>query len=361
MYKIKKDGDDLTNIEKRCLSVIEDAANEEASDIHFQPKRKSVHIQFRIRGEIQHYEQLSEFLYNRMLSHFKFQANMDIGEKRKPQNGALTLSIFNEPINIRLSTVPTPYNESLVLRLLPQKHNISYQDLFLFPESAKPLLSYIQEPHGLILLTGPTGAGKSTTIYSLLQVAATTYKRRILTIEDPIEIQNDTFTQMEVNEKAGITFSEGVKASLRQDPDIILVGEVRDEETAKIAVKAALSGHLIVTTMHAKNTLGAIYRLLNFGIPLSDIQQTLIAIATQKLITPVCERCGHYCNHKHHKLKRLALIEMLSEQNLTDTILAIQHNKQPPTFTSTLQNELAKAIEYGFLLKNEKEKWIDIR
>lgn len=350
----------MTEIEKRCLSVVEDAANEEASDIHFQPKKKSVHVQFRIRGQIHHYEQLSEFLYNRMLSHFKFQANMDIGEKRKPQNGALTLSILNKPMNIRLSTIPTPYNESLVLRLLPQENNITFQDLFLFPESASPLLSYIQEQHGLILLTGPTGSGKTTTIYSLLQVAAETYERRVLTIEDPIEIQNDALTQMEVNEKAGITFSEGFKASLRQDPDIILVGEVRDSETAKIAVKAALSGHLIVTTMHAQNTIGAIYRLLEFGIPLPDIQQTITAIATQKLINTVCEHCGHYCDEKSHKISRLALIELLSEQVLTDTLFAIQRNEQPPTSNSTLQDELAKAMEYGFLPKNKKEMWIGI-
>lgn len=349
----------MTEIERLCIDIIAAAASDNASDIHFQPKKHSIHIQFRIRGEIHPYKQISETLYSRMLSHYKFQANMDIGEKRKPQNGSLTLFILNKPLNIRLSTIPTPFNESLVLRLLPQRNNIAFQNLFLFPETAKPLLLYIQEQHGLIVLTGPTGAGKSTTIYALLQVAAEKYNRRVLTIEDPIEIQNDAFTQMEINKKAGITFAEGFKASLRQDPDIIFVGEIRDVETAKIAVKAALSGHLIVTTMHAKNTIGAIYRLLEFGIPLTDIQQTMTAIATQQLVNIVCSECRQYCNIEIHEKKRLALIELLSKENLSDSLFAIQRNEQPSIAHPTLQDEISKAIIKGYLPKNFHEMWID--
>lgn len=351
----------MTEIEKRCFNLIKAAKNQEASDIHFQPKKKFIQIQFRIRGHIYNYEQISEIIYNRMLSHFKFQANMDIGEKRKPQNGSLTFTIDKQTISLRLSTIPTPFNESLVLRLLPQENNTHFQDLFLFPNSAKPLLSYIQAEQGLILLTGPTGCGKSTTIYSLLEYAANTLHRRIITIEDPIEKLNESFTQMEVNKKAGITFSEGFKAILRHDPDIIFVGEIRDAETAKIAVQAALSGHLIVSTMHAKNTIGSLYRLLEFGIPLSDIQQTITAIATQKLVNIVCEHCRMDCNNKTHKKKRRALLELLSEYFLADTLLAIKQNKLPDPQISTLQDELEKAINCGFVKKNGYEDRIDTK
>lgn len=349
----------MRDIEKQCFELIETATSQSASDIHFQPKKNSIHIQFRIRGQIQHYKEINPIVYNRMLSHFKFQANMDIGEKRKPQNGSLTLSVLKTIVNIRLSTIPTPINESLVLRLLPQKKNLAFQDLFLFPHSAKPLLTSIKEQHGLIILSGPTGVGKSTTIYSLLQVATEQYQRRVLTIENPIEIQNDAFTQLEINEKAGITFAEGIKASLRQDPDIIFVGEIRDEITAKIVIKAALSGHLVVTTMHAKNTIGAIFRLLDFGIPLSDIKQTLSIIATQELINIICEQCGYDCNHEEHNQKRLALIEILSGQVLTEALYAIEQNKPLPTSYSTLQTQRRKAIQEGFLLQKENEMWLD--
>lgn len=349
----------MTEIEKKCLELINYAISKNSSDIHFQPKKDGVHIQFRILGSIKSFEQINEQLYNRMLSYFKFQANMDIGEKRRPQNGSLILVILGKAVSIRLSTIPTPYNESLVLRLLPEESNIEFKDLFLFPTTARPLLTYIQDEAGLIIMTGPTGSGKSTTIYALLQTAAKTFNRRVLTIEDPIEKLNDAFTQIEVNEKAGITFAEGFKASLRQDPDIILVGEIRDSETAKIAIKAALSGHLIVTTMHAKNTVGALYRLLEFGIPLSDIQQTITAIATQKLINIVCEHCGDYCHIDSHGKRRLALIELLSQQALTDTMDDLQKDRNPSQVVPSLQDEINKAIEYGYLLESNKGMWID--
>lgn len=339
----------MINIENRCLTLLKHAANENASDIHFKPKKKFVEIHFRIYGRTYLFEQISETLYNRMLSHFKFQANMDIGEKRKPQNGSLALSINNKALNIRLSTLPTPYSESLVLRLLPQDNHLSFEELFLFPNSAKPLLTYIQQEQGLIILTGPTGSGKTTTIYALLAHAAHVLEKRVLTIEDPIEKLTDSFVQMEVNQKAGITFYEGFKAILRHDPDIIFIGEIRDAETAKIVIEAALSGHMIVSTMHAKNTLGAIHRLLEFNIPLADLQQTMTAIVTQKLVNLVCMQCQDDCNIDSHPKKRLALIEMLAEKNLEDALHAIKHHEKPRLSISTLEHEFKKAIKQGYV------------
>lgn len=344
----------MYNIESRCLDLVQQAAAKQASDIHFTPKRKFVEIHFRIYGHIYLVEQIPEMLYNRMLSHFKFQANMDIGEKRKPQNGSLALNFDGKIIDIRLSTLPTPFNESLVLRLLPQENDIHFEDLFLFSDSAKPLLAYIQREQGLIIITGPTGSGKTTTIYALLAHAATALHKRVITIEDPIEKRNDSLVQVEVNPKAGITYYEGFKAILRHDPDIIFIGEIRDAETAKIVVDAALSGHLIVSTMHAKNTLGAIYRLLEFNIPLADIQQTMTAIATQKLVNVVCMQCQDHCDIDAHPKKRLALIEMLAEKNLADALEAIKHNERPRLVISTLEQEMKKAIKQGYV-KGERK------
>ena len=344
----------MINIENRCLQLLQQAVSQRASDIHFKPKKKFVEIHFRVFGRVHLFEQISETIYNRMLSHFKFQANMDIGEKRKPQNGSLTLKINEKIVHIRLSTLPTPHNESLVLRLLPQEDNITFENLFLFKNAAKPLLSYIQREQGLIIVTGPTGSGKTTTIYSLLTHAATTLQKRVITIEDPIEKLTDTLLQMEVNPKAGITYYEGFKAILRHDPDIIFIGEIRDKETAKIVIEAALSGHLIVTTMHAKNTLGAIYRLLEFHIPLADIQQTATAIVTQKLVNVICTQCQDNCNIESHPKKRLALIEILAEKNLEEALLSIKHDKRPQLNISTLEQEMKKAITQGYV----KGEWI---
>lgn len=344
-----KEGDDLIDIESRCMELLKRAAFKQASDIHFKPKKNIIEIHFRTYGHIHVVEKISEALYNRMLSHFKFQANMDIGEKRKPQNGSLALQFNGKTINIRLSTLPTPHNESLVLRLLPQDDDNSFENLFLFKNSAKPLLSYMKQEQGLIIVTGPTGSGKTTTIYALLAHAARVLQKRVISIEDPIEKLNDLFIQMEVNPKAGITYYEGFKAILRHDPDIIFIGEIRDKETAKIVIEAALSGHLIVSTMHAKNTLGAIYRMLEFNISLADIEQTMTAIVTQKLINILCSECRDDCEIDSHPKKRLALIEILAENHLKDALSSIKQQKTPNLHISTLDEELKKAIALGFV------------
>lgn len=288
---------------------------------------------------------------------------MDIGEKRRPQNGSIVLTIQGKQLAIRLSTLPTPFSESLALRLLPQNEKMSLHDLFLFQESANQLSSLMKETSGLLLLTGPTGTGKTTTIYAILHELALTYNRRVITIEDPVEKTNDALVQMEINERAGITFSEGFKACLRHDPDVIMVGEIRDDMTANITIKAALSGHLVISTMHARNTIGALYRLLEFGIPQVDIQQTVIAVATQKLVNTVCPTCEQLCQRPcphYREERRLALLELLVHHPLKE---AIEHLTSPndtlPTY-ATLSDEMNRAIQSGFVIKEQYDRWNDV-
>lgn len=351
------------SIEQKGLHLIQEAYKRDASDIHFHPKDQFVLIQFRINGQLTEKSQLHLAEYDRLLSHFKFQANMDIGEKRRPQNGSILLTLQNKRLAIRLSTIPTPFSESLALRLLPQNDKTLLHELFLFPESVEQLSSLLNESSGLCLLTGATGTGKTTTIYALLHELANVQNRRVITIEDPIEKSNDALIQMEINERAGITFSEGFKACLRHDPDVIMIGEIRDDITAKITIKAALSGHFVITTMHAKNTIGALYRLLEFGIPLVDIYQTVIAIATQKLINTKCPTCQQYCQptcQYYRKQRRLALLELLANHPLKEAITHLESpNHSLPPYT-TLSDEMKRAIQSGYVSKEQSEQWIGV-
>ena len=209
---------------------------------------------------------------------------MDIGEKRRPQNGAITITLEDKVVGLRLSTLPTAYLESLVIRLIPQYNILPLEQLSLFPNTAHRLISLLKHSHGMIIFTGPTGSGKTTTLYSLLHHTQELLNRNVITLEDPIENQSEKMLQVQINEKAGITYAVGLKAALRHDPDVIMVGEIRDAETAKIAIRASLTGHLILTTMHSRDAEGAIFRLLEFGVSWLEIQQSVIAVTAQRLV-----------------------------------------------------------------------------
>ncbi|MBM6617273.1 type II/IV secretion system protein [Bacillus sp. RD4P76] len=252
----------MSMVEEHAEKLVQDAYERRASDIHFIPRKDDGHIKLRIGNDLVEKEKVPKELFTKLINHFKFLASMDIGEKRRPQTGSLVLTVKEKLLNLRLSTLPTPHEESLVIRVLPQEESFPLSELSLFPNSTKTLLSFMMHSHGLIIFTGPTGSGKTTTMYSLLQASNQQLSRNVITLEDPIEKHSDELLQVQVNEKAGITYSTGLKAILRHDPDIILVGEIRDEETAQIAIKAAMTGHLVLSTMHTKDAKGAIYRLL---------------------------------------------------------------------------------------------------
>ncbi|HEU5140509.1 MAG TPA: competence type IV pilus ATPase ComGA [Bacillales bacterium] len=356
----------MNDVEQTSRSLLKRAVETGASDVHLIPRRKDTLVRFRIDDVLSDITTMSKRFSEKLISHFKFLAGMDIGEKRRPQDGALDTQINGQFINLRLSTLPTPFNESLVLRLLPQDQTYSLSELSLFPETANQLLSLMTPLNGLILITGPTGSGKTTLLYSLLNEAVDRFNRQVVTFEDPIEKKSDRFVQMEVNEKAEITYAEGFKSILRHDPDVIMIGEIRDSETAKVAVRASLSGHLVLSTLHTKDSIGGVYRLLELGIPLSYLEQSLRAVIAQRLVALVCPFCGDDCRpecRRRRKRRRLGIYEMLSGRELARLILSLRETPEQPYHPKikTIEDLIKRGVAYGFLSESSFARWIGSR
>ncbi len=349
-------------IEKTADFLVTQALQLQASDVHITPRHKDYLIRFRIHGHLTAYQTLPVVVGERLISHFKFMASLDISEKRKPQSGAWQPDVDGQFIALRISTLPTTLSrESLVIRLLPKQELYSLQRMSLFPQQMLRLAKMMDHSHGMILFTGPAGSGKTTTMYVLAELSSKQMNRNIVTLEDPVERQNDLFLQMQVNEKAGITYSTGLKAILRHDPDMIIVGEIRDAETAKIAVRAALTGHLVLSSLHTRNAQGAIYRLLEFGINPLDIEQTLIGVTAQRLVSLVCPFCGEVCSKyckRNDTPKRLALFEMLDGQILQQSIQEINNGVKVTARPKTLKHVLRKGIALGYISTKEYRRWI---
>ncbi|WP_096153430.1 MULTISPECIES: competence type IV pilus ATPase ComGA [Bacillus] len=347
------------NIEKQCEQLIQTAFQLKVSDIHIVPMEHDAKISFRMDHQLYNQKRIPLPVYERIITHLKFKAAMDIGEQRKPQNGHMTLKVNDTIVNLRLSTLPTIYNESLVIRILPHDKVSPLKNLSLFPTTTKRLLSLLSHSHGLILFTGPTGSGKTTTVYSLLEASKQLFQRNIISLEDPVERRSEDVLQVQVNEKAGITYSSGLKAILRHDPDVILVGEIRDEETARIAIRAALTGHLVLSTLHARNTKGAIHRLLELKVPIEELQQTLIAVSAQRLVELKCLFCEQECTalcRKYRKKRMATVFELLNGRKLNDVFENIKgYGDQVSIYT--IKDEIKKGIALGYLQPKELERW----
>nr|WP_112181298.1 MULTISPECIES: competence type IV pilus ATPase ComGA [Paraliobacillus] len=308
-----------------------------ASDIHFCPFTSTVKIYFRIHGKrIFHYE-IDSKQYQVLVSYYKFTAGMDIGETRSPQNGAITFPYKQQTISLRLSTLPVNGSESLAIRLLPQQETISLNQLFLFPYQLNSIKQWITNRSGVILFTGPTGSGKTTTLYALLQALLQEQSYQTITLEDPIEKEIQDLLQVQVNEKSGITYQAGLKAALRHDPDILMVGEIRDEKTAQFVFHAAYTGHLVLSTLHAKNAFGTIHRLNEMGIRKTDLDQNLIAVASLELF-PVLT--------KGQVPSRAAILELLDGEVLQEAINGTTNEKNPKFHT--FDQLRRKAVAYGY-------------
>ena len=232
-------------------------------------------------------------LYPSLASVIKYKADMDITEKRLPQDGRIDIKIKDSIVDIRISTVPTTYGEKIVLRLLNRDSFLKTKDELGFSKAAvEKIQEIINKKTGILLITGPTGSGKTTTVYSILKDLRNTSKN-IMTIEDPVEYKMEGINQIQVNHKVGLTFEKGLKAILRQDPDIIMVGEIRDKETAKTAVRAAITGHLVISTLHTNDAISSIARLIDMEIPPYLLNASLIGIISQRLVRKVCESCSN--------------------------------------------------------------------
>ncbi|MDQ0337687.1 type II secretory ATPase GspE/PulE/Tfp pilus assembly ATPase PilB-like protein [Caldalkalibacillus uzonensis] len=277
--------------------MLDMAIRRRASDIHLQPQENQAQIKFRIDGRLIFWQNITLEQLKAMVTRLKFIADMDIGETRVPQDGALYHTFNQDRLQLRLSTMPTIYGEKLVIRIFPlQQERLALAHLGFTPQQYEHLKRLIQLPHGLFLITGPTGSGKTTTLYKILEVLAEQKDKNICSLEDPVEMRIPGLTQVQVNPHYGLTFAKGLRAMLRQDPDVIFVGEIRDEETAEIAVRAALTGHLVLSTLHTYDTVGAIVRLLEMGIKPYYVASALIGVISQRLFRLRCLTCyGQGC------------------------------------------------------------------
>lgn len=337
----------MNDIEEKANELLHYAIQVKASDVHLYPIETKTTIFFRIDGVLCKIDELSSIQAEKLITHFKFRSKMDIGERRRPQNGSIIIKAKTEIVNLRLSTLPTPYNESLAIRILPQTRLLSLHQLTLFPPQKDELISLCHLGEGLILISGPTGSGKTTTIYALLQECIYIGKR-VITLEDPIEKSVNGAIQVEVQEKLGLGFSEALKATLRHDPDVIMIGEIRDVETAKIAVRAAMTGHLVISTVHAKDACGSISRLLEFGISKEDLAETLLAAVSQKLVDILCPYCGVNCKlycRKFRKTRRLAIYEIVKGHFLNNVL----NGKKSTHRELQYKKLLRKAIALGYI------------
>jgi general secretion pathway protein E len=276
----------------RLLNAIcTQAIKEAVSDVHLEIYEDHLVVRFRQDGVLREVLTPPKALGPLLISRLKIMAKLDIAEKRLPQDGRITLRIAGRSVDVRVSTLPTKFGERVVLRLLDQKNaKLDLTSLGMDAESLHTIQDVLQKPHGIILLTGPTGSGKTTTLYAML-TEINDVRRNIMTVEDPIEYHLAGISQTQVNPKVDLTFARGLRAILRQDPDVVMVGEIRDRETAEMAVQASLTGHLVLSTLHTNSTIGAITRLRDMGVEPFLLSATLIGVVAQRLVRRLCGEC----------------------------------------------------------------------
>jgi type IV pilus assembly protein PilB len=276
---------------KLVESVIIQAIKERASDIHLEPMEDKMRVRFRIDGVLYEKPHLSKDLERKVISRIKIVSGMDVADSRRPQDGRMTLPYKNSEYDIRISTLPDIIGENMVMRILDKSSaKFTFESLGMDEEEIVKMKKLIKRPHGMILVTGPTGSGKTTTLYSMLNLL-NEISKNIITVEDPVEYRMAGISQTLINIRAGYTFASAIRQMLRHDPDIIMVGEIRDQETAEIAIRAALTGHLVLSTLHTNTAAGAVMRLLDMGIEPFLIRSSLFAVIAQRLVRRLCPKC----------------------------------------------------------------------
>ena len=292
-------------IVKLINALLTQAIREEASDIHLEVFEKRSLVRFRIDGVLRDIVEPQRAIHSALISRLKVMAQLDIAEKRLPQDGRISLMVGERPIDVRVSSLPTQYGERIVLRLLDkQGARLNLKQLGMPSDIQNIFDGLIHTPHGILLVTGPTGSGKTTTLYAGLSELDRN-KNNILTIEDPVEYDLDGIGQIQVNSRIGLTFASGLRSILRQDPDIVLVGEIRDLETAEIAVQASLTGHLVMSTLHTNTAIGAVTRLIDMGVEDFLIASSVIGLMSQRLVRLLCSKCKKPMEHNLQQEKIL--------------------------------------------------------
>lgn len=299
--------DDDAPIIRYVNAIIFKASSERASDVHIEPYEDKLKVRFRVDGVLYDVASEEKGFQAAIISRVKIMAGLNIAEKRLPQDGRIGLKIAGKDVDIRVSTVPTQFGERIVMRLLDKTGAVlDIQQLGVEKRNLDGLVKLLNKPNGIILVTGPTGSGKTTTLYACL-----TYINKpdlnILTVEDPIEYQLDGIGQMQVNPKIDFTFASGLRAILRQDPDVVMVGEIRDTETAEIAIQASLTGHLVLSTLHTNDSAGAVSRLLDMGVEPFLVSSSLLAVLAQRLVRRLCPHCRSPYEITDEELRELSL------------------------------------------------------
>lgn len=329
-----------TVVEQKCEQLLLRAYHFGASDLLLVPEMERYRLYFRKYDKLLQAGELPNDLAERMISFYKFLAALDISERRKPQSGSFQKSMEKDPYAFRVSTLPSVFlKESLIIRLLLQNHAFPLTSLCYSKFAANILMELVKHRQGLLCFTGATGSGKSTSLYSLIHYCSTELHRHVISLEDPVENNQANLLQIQVNERAGVTYAAGLKAILRHSPDVIMIGEIRDKETAKIAIEAALTGHLVVSTIHAKDSVSCLYRLIDLGVSVEELRQTVIGIVAQILFqSPIIQE------------ERRALFEILSDGHLQEAIKAIMQNttyELPYDLTLTGQRDLIEGQRYA--------------
>ena len=289
--------------------IISKAVESRASDVHIEPFEKDLKVRYRIDGILHDVERPPKKLKAAVVSRIKIMAKLNIAERRVPQDGRIKLKVLGREIDLRVSTLPTMYGESVVMRILDKSNTQLYELIRLgFPgDSLETMSDLIARPHGVLLVTGPTGSGKTTTLYSALRQINLPDKK-IITVEDPVEYQMDGVNQIQVNTQIGLTFAKGLRHIVRQDPDVIMIGEIRDLETAEIAIRAALTGHLVFSTLHTNDAPGAITRLVDMGAEDYLIASSLMGVLAQRLVRVICPDCKKPLTPDDKVLDELGLV-----------------------------------------------------
>jgi len=276
---------------KLVNTIINQAVNKKASDIHIEAREKKVTIRLRVDGILRDLMKVPKQIHPSLVSRVKIMAQMDIAEKRLPQDGRIQINIQEKSIDLRISTLPTVFGEKVVMRILDKSQALlEVEQLGFLPDNKKRFEDIIRSSYGIFLVTGPTGSGKTTTLYAALNTISSPEKN-IITIEDPVEYVINDINQTQVNTKSGYTFATGLRAILRQDPDVIMVGEIRDGETASIAARAATTGHMVLSTLHTNDAAGAVARLIDMGVEPYLVSSSIIGIVAQRLVRRICPRC----------------------------------------------------------------------